>query len=366
MPPIRATTSDVPPNPPARFRPVAVRIDPDLGDALARGATLPFDWYTNAEVLRLEQERIFRRAWQYVGHAGQLAEPGSFFTATAGLIPVVVTRTREDELKAFVNVCRHRGFQVAQGEGKRETLQCAYHAWTYGLDGTLRAAPRADREPDFDPAELSLLPVQVDTWGPFVFVNPDVSAPPLAEALGRLPELLAEVVDVEALTFHHRASSELETNWKVACENFLECYHCATAHPSFSKVVDVSPDSYRLEAEGLFSSQFGPVRATAAPSYSSGEVARSQFHFLWPNVGINVFPGRTNLSIGPSTRWELSGRLDSSTTSSAPASTRPGSRSCWSSTRRWAGRTRRSSRASSAACARARSTTATSWSRASR
>ena len=299
MPPIRATTSDVPPNPPARFRPVAVRIDPDLGDALARGATLPFDWYTNAEVLRLEQERIFRRAWQYVGHAGQLAEPASFFTSAAGLVPIVVTRTRGDELKAFVNVCRHRGFQVAQGEGKRETLQCAYHAWTYGLDGTLRAAPRADREADFDPAELSLLPVQVDTWGPFVFVNPDVSAPPLAEALGRLPELLAEVVDVEALTFHHRVTSALQTNWKVACENFLECYHCATAHPSFSKVVDVSPDSYRLEAEGLFSSQFGPVRATAAPSYSSGEVQRSQFHFLWPNVGINVFPGRTNLSIGP-------------------------------------------------------------------
>ena len=278
---------------------MAVRIDPGLGDALARGATLPFDWYTDPELLRLEQERIFRRAWQYVGHAGQLAEPASFFTSAAGLVPIVVTRTREDELKAFVNVCRHRGFQVAQGEGKRETLQCAYHAWTYGLDGQLRAAPRADREPDFDPAELSLLPVQVDAWGPFVFVNPDRSAPPLAEALGRLPELLAEVVDVEALTFHHRASSELETNWKVACENFLECYHCATAHPSFSKVVDVSPDSYRLEAEGLFSSQFGPVRATAAPSYSSGEVQRSQFHFLWPNVGINVFPGRTNLSIGP-------------------------------------------------------------------
>ncbi len=311
---------------------MAVRIDPELGDALARGATLPFDWYTDPELLRLEQERIFRRTWQYVGHMGQLAEPGSFFTSTAGLVPIVVTRTRElgadsaappsgragsararvcndvpgrpqfqdgSTLKAFVNVCRHRGFQVAQGEGKRETLQCAYHAWTYGLDGRLRAAPRSDREPDFDPAERSLLPVQADTWGPFVFVNPDVSAPPLSEALGRLPELLAEVVDVEALTFHHRATSELETNWKVACENFLECYHCATAHPSFSSVVDVSPDSYRLEAEGLFSSQFGPVRATAAPSYSTGEVERSQFHFLWPNVGINVFPGWTNLSIGP-------------------------------------------------------------------
>ena len=278
---------------------MAVRIDPELGDALARGATLPFDWYTDPELLRLEQDRIFRRAWQYVGHTGQLAEPGSFFTSAAGLVPIVVTRTREDELKAFVNVCRHRGFQVAQGDGKRETLQCAYHAWTYGLDGELRAAPRADREPDFDPAELSLVPVQIDTLGPFLFVNPDLEAPTLEETLGRLPELLAEVVDVDALTFHHRATSDLETNWKVACENFLECYHCATAHPGFSSVVDVSPDSYRLEAEGLFSSQFGPVRATAAPSYSTGEVERSQFHFLWPNTGINVFPGRTNLSIGP-------------------------------------------------------------------
>ncbi|HEY8843580.1 MAG TPA: hypothetical protein VIM23_06720, partial [Gaiellaceae bacterium] len=78
---------------------MAVRIDPELGDALARGATLPFDWYTNAEVLRLAQERIFRRAWQYVGHAGQLPEPGSFFTSAAGLVPIVVTRTRGEELK---------------------------------------------------------------------------------------------------------------------------------------------------------------------------------------------------------------------------------------------------------------------------
>jgi choline monooxygenase len=278
---------------------MAVRIDPALGDALARGSTLPYDWYSDPELLRLEQERIFGRAWQYAGHTGQVPVPGTFFTVTAGLVPIVVTRARDGELRAFVNVCRHRGFQVAQGEGTRETLQCAYHAWTYGLDGALRAAPRADREPDFDPSELSLLPVQVDTWGPFVFVNPDPGAAALEESLGRLPQLLAEVVDVDALVFHHRATSELETNWKVACENFLECYHCATAHPSFSGVVDVSPDAYRLEAEGLFSSQFGPVRASAAPTFSAGAVERSQFHFLWPNVGINVFPGRTNLSIGP-------------------------------------------------------------------
>jgi choline monooxygenase len=262
--------------------------------------TLPWDWYVEPETLRREQQRIFRSAWQYAGHRGQLPQPGSHFTTTVGLTPVVVTRTRDDELRAFLNVCRHRGFPVADGEGKRATLQCAYHAWTYGLDGRLQAAPRSEAEPRFDAGELSLAPAQVDTWGPFVFVNADTDAPPLADALGELPELVAGLLDVDEIAFHHRVEWELEANWKVVCENFLECYHCPVAHPGFSDLVDVSPDSYRLEAGPTFSSQFGPVRENGRRPYDTeGEVPRSQFHFVWPNVGINVFPGRPNLSIGP-------------------------------------------------------------------
>ena len=276
-----------------------VRIEPGLGEALARGATLPFEWYTSPEVFRLEQERIFRNTWQYVGHTAQVEEPGSYFASRAGVLPVVVTRAADGELRGFVNVCRHRGFPVVQGEGRRQTLQCGYHAWTYDLEGRLRSAPRSEREAEFAAAELSLLPVQVATWGPFVLVNPDLGAPPLAKALGRLPELLAQVVDVGTLRFHHRAEWRLETNWKAASENFLECYHCAVAHPGFTELVDVSPDSYRLEADGLYSSQFGPLRPGARGAFADGEVARSQFHFLWPNLGLNVFPGRPNLSIGP-------------------------------------------------------------------
>ena len=111
--------------------------------------TLPWSWYVDPEILRREQERIFRSAWQYAGHLGQLPEPGTFFTGRAGRLPVVVTRARDGEVRAFLNVCRHRGFPLADGEGRRETLQCPYHAWTYGLDGSLRAAPRSDEEPDF-------------------------------------------------------------------------------------------------------------------------------------------------------------------------------------------------------------------------
>ena len=98
-------------------------------------------------------------------------------------MPVVAVRDGEGELRTFVNVCRHRGAEVAVGAGHRETLQCPYHAWTYGLDGCLRAAPRSDLEPGFDRSQFGLRPVAVDTWGPFVFVNRDLDAPPLAEFL---------------------------------------------------------------------------------------------------------------------------------------------------------------------------------------
>ena len=261
--------------------------------------TLPWSWYSDADVLRREHERIFLRSWQYVGHAGQAPEPGSYFTGSLGLAPVVVTRTRDGELKAFLNVCRHRGFVVAEGAGRRETLQCRYHAWTYDLDGRLRAAPRSDREPGFDDDELSLAALRVDTWGPFVFVNADLDARPLAEALGPLPQQLVEILDVDALEFRFRSEFTLEANWKVSCENFLECYHCAVAHPAFAAAVDVSPDAYRLATDGLTSSQFGPLRANGASFLAGADVRRSQFHFLWPNFGINVFPGRPNLSCGP-------------------------------------------------------------------
>jgi choline monooxygenase len=261
--------------------------------------TLPWSWYADPEVLRREGERIFARHWQYAGHSAQLEEDGSYFATVAGQVPIVVTRARGGQVHAFVNVCRHRGHVVASGAGRRETLQCPYHAWTYGLDGKLRSAPRADREPGFEFDELSLREVAVDLWGPFVFVNPDPEARPLAEALGDVPERLAEIVDVDALQFRFRTEFELDANWKIACENFLECYHCAVAHPGFTAAVDVSPDSYRLEAAGLTSSQLGPLRENGDSFLAHGELPRSQFHFLWPNFGINVFPGRPNLSCGP-------------------------------------------------------------------
>ena len=264
--------------------------------------TLPYDWYTDATVLRLEQERLFGRSWQYAARLDQVAEPGQLTAAWAGMLPILLARGRDGELRGFVNVCRHRGHVLCDGDDRRETIQCPYHAWTYALDGSLRSAPRADREPGFDREALGLVPVSVDTFGPFVFVNPDTEPEPLADALGDLPTILAEGgIDVDALTFHKRAESdEYACNWKVCVENFLECYHCAVAHPSLTKAIDVSPDAYGLEIRDRLSTQIGPPRNGGGGVYDAeGEVERGQFHFLFPSTVVNVMPGRPNLSIGP-------------------------------------------------------------------
>jgi nitrite reductase/ring-hydroxylating ferredoxin subunit len=248
--------------------------------------TIPWDWYVSPEILRREQELVFRDAWHYAGPVEWVAEPGDRFPAMAGEAPVAVVRGLDGGLRAFLNVCRHRGSVIVKERGRAKTLQCPYHAWTYGLDGELRSAPRSEREPDFDPCELGLRPALVDTWGPFVFVNADLDAAPLAASLGALPEL----VDPGGLVFRERVSFDLAANWKVAVENYLECYHCPTAHKAFSALVDVDPDAYRLEtADGLLS-QYGERR---------GGGDSCQFHLAWPALKVIVYPGEANLSLGP-------------------------------------------------------------------
>jgi phenylpropionate dioxygenase-like ring-hydroxylating dioxygenase large terminal subunit len=260
-------------------------------------ATLPYTWYTDADVLARERGLLFARAWQYAGHLGELAERGSYFTCRVGDVPLVVVRDREGALRAFVNVCRHRGAEVVSGAGRCTTLQCHYHAWTYGLDGALRAAPRGD---GLDRCGLGLRPAAVDTWGPFVFVHADSDPPPLSRTLGELPAIVASGgLDVDALVFHHRVRYTLEANWKLAVENYLECYHCAVAHPGFSDVIDVDEGAYRLEAHPTFASHYARERERPRGVHYDATGMDGQFHLVWPSLKVNVMPGRPNLSIGP-------------------------------------------------------------------
>jgi choline monooxygenase len=262
--------------------------------------TLPYSWYVDPDVAAAERETIFRRSWQYVGHTGELDGPGSFFPSNVGGLPLIVVLDREGELRGFLNVCRHRGTILVNEPQRRGTIQCPYHAWTYGLDGALRGAPRSKEEPGFEPEGLGLVPVQVDTWGPFVFANPDPDAASLADALGDLPAVVAENgFDVDSLRFHTRAPYEIRANWKIAIENYLECYHCQLNHPDLVRVID--EEAQRQEAAGLRLSQLPPVlpESAAAPYDLSDGVPTAQYHILFPSLKFNVNPGRPNLSIGP-------------------------------------------------------------------
>jgi phenylpropionate dioxygenase-like ring-hydroxylating dioxygenase large terminal subunit len=263
--------------------------------------TIPWSWYTDPAVLEIERERIFRRSWQYVARQDEVAESGSFVATRVGDVPVVLVRDEEGTLRAFLNVCRHRGSLVCEGSGKRATLQCPYHAWTYGLDGKLVAAPRFAREGGTDHERLGLVQLSLDTWGPLVFVNPDVDAAPLAEFLEDAPAKIAQAgIDLDALRFTQRYDVELDANWKISAENFLECYHCSVAHPGFSAVMDVSPDAYLLETQGGRMTQHSAPRPEPRGAYDPrGEIERGQFHLLFPGTVINVMPGRPNFSIGP-------------------------------------------------------------------
>jgi phenylpropionate dioxygenase-like ring-hydroxylating dioxygenase large terminal subunit len=264
-----------------------------LASGTAQG-TLPWSWYSDPQTLPLEQERIFRRSWQYVGPVEHAAQPGEYFTSRIGDVPVLVARGRDEQLRAFLNVCRHRGAVLVEGRGRRETLQCHYHAWTYDLEGRLRNAPRSEREPGLETDGICLLSLPVETWGPLVFVNPDADAAPLADTLGPVPDhLAAGGVELDGLRFHRHTEVEVACNWKIAVENYLECYHCPTAHPGFSAVVDVRPDAYKLETYALASSQFGPTKGDA------GGPIEGQFHWLWPVTKVYALPGPQNLVAGP-------------------------------------------------------------------
>ena len=247
--------------------------------------TLPWSWYSDPDVLRREEQRIFRYAWQYVGHDEMLLRSGDRFAEQVGDMPVLVVRDGDD-LRAFLNVCRHRGSQLVDGVGTGQTIQCPYHAWTYGLDGSLRAAPRADREEGFNGDGLSLVELRLERWGPLIFVTADAEARPLLDTLDPIPEL----VPLDGLEFRLRDEYELDANWKIASENYLECYHCPVAHKGFSAEFEVSPDTYRLQASSE------TVLSQFAPSRSAGE---GQFHFVWPSLRVNVWPGAGNVSVGP-------------------------------------------------------------------
>jgi choline monooxygenase len=274
-----------------------------LGDSLKAGATLPARWYTSESVFHHETKAIFSRSWQYACRVDEVARPGDYLACRAGNVPIVVVRNLDNQITAFMNVCRHRGAEIVLDgtRGNRNTLQCHYHAWTWGLDGHLRSAPGAEDEPCFRNHDYPLKSLAVGVLGPFVFVKPDPEGPTWDETIGALPQILATApTPLTMLQFRERRAYDMKANWKIVVENFLECYHCAIAHKGFANLIDLK--EYTVIPQVYFSTQRGPLKSSAKVRADTncflkeGGGQEGIYNYLWPNFMVNLYPGRGNAS----------------------------------------------------------------------
>ena len=264
----------------------------------ARSFSLNAKAYTDPNWYPVDQKEIIARTWQWVCHVEKLREPGSFVTVDIAGNPIAIIRDRDGTLRAFYNVCKHRAHPLLSGEGKTAMIMCPYHAWTYKLDGQLARAPHSQYLQDFDPAAIHLDPVQVEEFAGFIYVNLDTKAASLKAQSGNLEsEILRWAPDISELTFAHRLTYDIRSNWKNVVDNFLECYHCPVSHKDFCTLVDMN--TYKVTTHGIYSSHMADAGQQANSAYdtSNAKVRTHAVWWLWPTTCLMRYPGRSSMIV---------------------------------------------------------------------
>ena len=261
---------------------------------LAHAYTIPAFWYIDPRIAELERRAIFHRTWQTIGRTDQVSKPGDFFTADLDGEPLVIARGADGVLRAFYNVCRHHAAAVVtEPSGHAANFRCPYHGWTYGIDGALKGTPDFDGVCDFDRAKNGLVPVRVETWEHFVFVNLDADAASLHDFLGSLVGRVAPL-NLRALHFFERRVYELNCNWKVYVDNYLDGgYHVPHLHKGLNSVLEYA--NYTIENADRFSLQSSPVKASTPGADSDAAATRhgDRAYYFWqyPNFMLNWYEG---------------------------------------------------------------------------
>ena len=263
----------------------------DQAAPLERAFTIPSAFYTDERIAKLERERVFGATWQFVGRVQQLSAPGQFITTELAGEPLLVVQGSDGQLRAFFNVCRHHAAAVVTKEdGTASIFRCPYHGWSYGLDGSLKGAPEFEGVCGFERSENGLIPLKVDTWEQFVFVNLDPQAPPLKESLGGLIRRV-DPLNVGALHFFERRVYTLNCNWKVFVDNYLDGgYHVPHLHKALNSALDYK--QYTIECEDRYCLQSSPMVSsddTVVAATRSGD--RAWYFWQYPNFMINLYAG---------------------------------------------------------------------------
>jgi choline monooxygenase len=270
---------------------------------LAEARALPASAYTDPAFFALERQRVFRQHWISVAFAHEIAAPGDAIPVDAAGVPLILARGRDGEVRAFHNVCRHRGAAILAAPVKGQpTLRCPYHGWAYGLDGRLRATPLWDGQRttprDLLPrGELGLVAVRCGVWADIVFVDLSGTAPALAELVAPVVRSWAPY-RTDDLRLGYFAEGEIAANWKLGIEGALENYHEEFVHPSLPARIDAAGrKTFTDIAEGaMFGFTWAGESAlrSAAPLIPlrpehAGATRMDTLAFLFPNTQVNHY-----------------------------------------------------------------------------
>ncbi|MGI9305532.1 MAG: aromatic ring-hydroxylating oxygenase subunit alpha [Gammaproteobacteria bacterium] len=246
-------------------------------------------FYSDLDIFAREQEAIFFKTWQYACHVSEVENAGDYVVFDVAGQSLFVIRDALGELRCFYNVCQHRAHELLQDSGHRKVIRCPYHAWTYELDGALRGAPNSRNVPGFDKSKICLSEVRVEVFCGFVFVNLDAQAAPMAQWYGQAEtDLRGYVPDIDSYKPVWTHAADEDCNWKVAVENYNECYHCRVVHPSFTRGV-IAPETVNIVPR-----EYTLRHSAQAVSEGSYEFADGDYRviFLWPAMSIQVYPGQ--------------------------------------------------------------------------
>jgi choline monooxygenase len=259
---------------------------------LAEASTIPAPWYIDPRIADLEARTVFSKTWQLIGRSDQVEKPGEFVTATIASEPIVAVRGADGVLRAFFNVCRHHAAAVVTEPcGQVQILRCPYHGWSYGLDGALKGMPEFDGVKNFDRGGNGLVPVQVDTWEKFVFVNLDRKTESLAEFLGGLVKRVAPL-GVSRLRHFASRSYNIACNWKVFVDNYLDGgYHVPHLHKGLNSVLDYK--HYTIENEDRYCLQSSPMVTSTEDADAAATRKGDRAYYFWqyPNLMIDCYEG---------------------------------------------------------------------------
>lgn len=261
--------------------------------------TIPAHFYTSKAVYEHEKENIFARSWICVGHRSEVAENNAYITREVIGESIIVVRGRDGVLRAFYNVCPHRGHQLLEGSGKaKNVIACPYHAWTFKLDGELTHVRNCDAVQGFDKGDYGLVPLRVEEYAGFIFINMDNDAGSVEDQLPGLQARMRQACAViDDLQLAVRFVTTTPANWKSIVDNYLECYHCGPAHPSFADSVDVGQYGHTLH--GNWSLQYGIAKSSEQSFKVDESVSDPSFagFWAWPCTMFNVPPGANFMTV---------------------------------------------------------------------